>query len=197
MKEVVRRVDQRPARVRWVVLSGLLAAVTAVCSLLAIPNPFLPAVPFTLQVFAVCLAAAVLPPRWAFASQAVYLLLGAIGIPVFAGGAAGPAILVSVTGGFLWGYPFAAALGATVAGRGGGFWRLGLGALACIVVIYVFGYAGMLVFGRVPLDTATLVGLLTFLPWDLVKGGLAAAVALRARRILGPGEAWSDASARG
>ncbi len=181
----------RSAHLRRLVLASLLAALTAVCSLLAIPNPFVPAVPFTLQVFAVCLTAAVLPPRWAFAAQVVYLVLGAIGVPVFAGGAAGPAVLVSVTGGFLWAYPFAAAAGAAVAGRLGGFWRLCVAAMVSIAIIYGFGYAGMLVFGHVPAGPASLLGLLTFLPWDLAKGALAAAVALRVRRALNAQEAWA------
>lgn len=171
-------------RVQLLALTACLAALTAVCSLIAVPNPLIPAVPFTLQVFAVCLAGAVLPPRWAFASQVVYLLLGTIGLPVFAGGAAGPAALVSVTGGFLWGFPFAALLISVLAGSRPGWWRAVLAGVAGILGLYVFGIAGVVVFGHAPLNLVTVGGVLSFLPWDIAKTVIAAAIALRLRPAL-------------
>lgn len=168
-------------RLRLLVFSGLLAAITAVCSLLAIPNPLVPAVPFTLQVFAVCLAGLLLPPGWAFAAEVVYLFLGVIGVPVFAGGASGAGVLLTVTGGFLWSYPIAAAACSWIAGRAAPLWRLIAGGIVAIVVIYALGFAGMVQFGHLPADAATLFGLGSFLPWDILKAILAAVVALRAR----------------
>ncbi len=171
------------SRLRLLVLAALLAAVTAVCSLIALPNPLVPGVPFTLQVLAVCLAGMLLPPRFAAASQAVYVLLGAIGLPVFAGGGAGVGVLVSVTGGFLWGYPFAAATCAAISGRGGAI-RLVAGGVAAIVVIYAFGFSGMVAFGGVRPDLASALSLASFLPWDLAKAVIAAALAVRLRPAL-------------
>lgn len=179
-------------RLRYLVFAALLAAITAVCSLIAIPNPLLPAVPFTLQVFAVCLTGAMLPIGWAFAAETVYLLLGVIGVPVFAGGAAGPAVLISITGGFLWGYPFAAAAAAAVVGRGSGLWRLFAGALTAVVFIYAFGFGGMVVFGHVRANWATIGGLLSFVPWDIGKAVLAAVVAVRIRQAVGLGRVWAS-----
>jgi len=171
-------------RLRLLVLAALLAAVTAVCSLLALPNPLVPAVPFTLQVLAVCLTGMLLPPAWAFGAQAVYLLLGILGLPVFAGGAAGVGVLFSVTGGFLWAYPPAAAVCSALAGRATSPWRLGAAGLLATAVIYAGGFAGMVLFGHLPATPATLIGLGSFLPWDLLKAGLAAVLAARLRRAL-------------
>ncbi len=168
-------------RLRRLALAALLAALTAVCAQIALPNPLLPGVPFTLQIFAVCLTGALLTPRWAFASQAVYLLLGAVGLPVFAGGAAGPAVLFSVVGGFLWAYPLAAAACAWIAGGRCAYPRLAAAEVAAIVVVYAGGLAGMVLLGHLPLNTRTLLGLGSFLPWDLLKALLAAAVTLRLR----------------
>ncbi len=173
-------------RLRLMVRSALFVAVTAVCALIAIPNPLV-AVPFTLQVLAVCLTGLVLPPRWAFAVQAVYLGLGAVGVPVFAGGTSGPGILVSISGGFLWSYPFAAALAAVIAGQRGGLGRLVAAGVAAIAVIYAFGFAGMVVFGHLPADLKSLAGLGLFVPWDVLKAVLAALIALRLRRAMGAG----------
>lgn len=174
-------------RLRHLVLAAFLAAITAICSLLAIPNPLLPTVPFTLQVFAVCLTGLLLPIGWAFAAQVVYLLLGIIGLPVFAGGASGPAVLFTVTGGFLWSYPLAAAACSLLAGRRAPLWRLLAGGVVAILVIYALGFAGMVQFGHLPATAATLLGLGTFLPWDLLKAGIAAAAALRVRAALRSG----------
>lgn len=165
-------------RLRFAILAALMAAITAVCSLIAIPNPLVH-VPFTLQVFAVCLTGLVLPPGWAFAAQIVYLFLGVIGVPVFAGGAAGAGVLFTVTGGFLWAYPLAAAACSAVAGRA--YWRLVAGGLLAIVIIYALGFAGMVVFGHVPANGKALLGLASFLPLDVVKAVVAATVAVRLR----------------
>lgn len=61
-------------------------------------------VPFTLQNFAIGLIATVFRPREAVLSAGLYLLLGAIGLPVFAGGGAGFQALVGPTAGYLWFY---------------------------------------------------------------------------------------------
>ncbi len=177
-------------RLRFLILAALLAAITAICSLLAVPNPLLPSVPFTLQVFAVCLTGVLLPPGWALAAQAVYLFLGVIGAPVFAGGASGPGVLFTLTGGFLWSYPLAAYACAAIAGaRPAPLWRLVAAGVAAIAVIYALGFAGMVVFGHLPADAATLLGLASFLPWDLVKAVLAALVAVRVRAAVVGGAA--------
>ena len=70
-------------RVRRMVLCALFAALTAVCSQIAIPMPW--GVPINLALFAVYMAGTMLGPVWGAASQLVYLLLAAVGVPVMAG----------------------------------------------------------------------------------------------------------------
>ncbi len=170
-------------RLRLLVTSALFVAITAVCSLIAIPNPLVP-VPFTLQVLAVCLTGLLLPWRWALASLVVYLALGAAGLPVFASGSGGLGPLFGVTGGFLWAFPVAALVAALAAGRRPGLLRLVLAGVAAILVIYVGGLAGMVGMGHLPLSWKTAAGLGLFLPWDLLKAVLAALLAVRLRRAL-------------
>ena len=86
------------------VLCALFAALTALCSWISLP---VPPVTFTLQTFAVLLALGVLGGKGGCASIAVYLLLGAVGLPVFSGFRGGIGALLDVTGGFLWGFPAA------------------------------------------------------------------------------------------
>src|SRR5262249_61686117 len=82
------------------------SVVTALAAQVAIPLPWTP-VPITGQTFAVLLTGAVLGARRAFLAQVLYLLEGAVGLPVFAGGAAGMLKLIGPTGGYLLAVPFA------------------------------------------------------------------------------------------
>lgn len=87
---------------------ALLAAIIAVCSIISFPLPS--GVPVTLQTFAIALAGFTLGWKFAPVSVAVYLMIGAVGVPVFAGFKSGFSVLFGVTGGYLWGFIFMAAL---------------------------------------------------------------------------------------
>lgn len=100
-------------KIKRLVLTGLFAAFTAVCSIITIPLP-VTMVPINLAVLAVFLTGALLPKGAALGAQAVYLLLGLVGVPVFAGFAAGPGSLLGPTGGYLIAYPVMAFLIALV-----------------------------------------------------------------------------------
>ncbi|MBR5613911.1 MAG: biotin transporter BioY [Clostridia bacterium] len=76
------------------------AAIMAVCAWVWIPAP----VPFTLQTFGVFLASGLLGAKRGTLSVLVYLLLGALGVPVFSAGRAGIGVLLGATGGFLTGF---------------------------------------------------------------------------------------------
>ena len=81
---------------------ALFAAVIAVCSLITIPLPS--GIPVTLQTFAVALAGFMLGWKGGTISVAVYLAIGAVGVPVFSGFTGGIAKFAGVTGGYLWGF---------------------------------------------------------------------------------------------
>lgn len=89
---------------RTIVSIGMFTAVLSVLSIISIPMPS--GVPITLQTFAVALCGYVLGWKKGTASTLLYILLGTIGVPVFAGMTGGPAWLVGYTGGFIWGFFF-------------------------------------------------------------------------------------------
>lgn len=157
---------------------------TALSARIVIPLPFTP-VPITGQTFAVLLTGAALGARRGAAAMGLYVLEGLVGLPVFAGGASGLARLLGPTGGYLLGYIAAAYLTGTLAERG---WdrtvRWAAAAMAAgNVIVYLFGVPWLAlvprVVGGVALgwERAVTLGLLPFIPGDLIKLA-AAAVAL-------------------
>lgn len=91
----------KPTPIRSLTYIAIGAALIAVLSQITIP---IGPVPFTLQTLAIGLLASLYPVKETLASIGFYLLLGAIGLPVFAGFSGGFAALVSPTSGFLWGF---------------------------------------------------------------------------------------------
>ena len=84
------------------VMAGVFAALLVVLSQVSIPLPT--GIPVTLQTFAVALCGCVLGPAVGSAAVGVYLALGAVGVPVFAGFSGGAGALVGMTGGYLWAF---------------------------------------------------------------------------------------------
>src|SRR3989344_4961015 len=93
--------------IKGMVFAALFAALTAAVSPIKIPLGFTP-VPITLQTLMVLLSGAVLGSRLGALSQFLYVLVGALGLPVFAGGGSGLGALLGPSGGYLISYPFAA-----------------------------------------------------------------------------------------
>ena len=146
---------------------------TALAAQIAIPVPWSP-VPITGQTFAVLLTGALLGARRAFIAQALYLLEGAAGLPVFAGGAAGLAKLAGPTAGYLVAFPFAAAVTGALCERGWDrrFVTMMWAMLSGSVVVFALGLAWLSRF--MPGDRLLGAGLLPFVPGDVVKAALAA-----------------------
>lgn len=155
------------------VLAG--SALIALSARVAFPLPFSP-VPVTGQTFAVLLVGAVLG-RWrGTAAVLAYLAEGAAGLPVFAGGLSGPAVLVGPTGGYLFGFVLGAWLCGYLAERG---WDRHVGGtLASMVLgnIVIFAIALPWLARFVGGANVWAMGFWPFIPGDIVKIGLAAAV---------------------
>ena len=168
----------------------LFAILTAVGAALEVPLPGTP-VPITLQTLFVSLAGALLGPVSGAASQALYVLAGAMGAPVFSGGDAGVGVLMGPTGGYLLAFPIAAAITGKLAGATrtrvtlAGAARLGTAIFLGTVAIFVGGAAQLtLLTGDVNLAITS--GVLPFVIGDIVKVAAALGIALRYRtRTLG------------
>jgi len=89
-------------KVKNLVLTALFAAIIAILSQIVIPLPS--GIPFTLQTFAIALAAYLLGIRRSLIVLGVYIALGAVGVPVFSAFRGGIGVLLGATGGFIWGF---------------------------------------------------------------------------------------------
>lgn len=170
--------------------AALLAALMGASVVVTIPLPFSP-VPITLQVLFVFLAGLLLGPVWGTFSIVLYLVAGAIGIPIFAGMSGGIGPLFGPTGGYLWGYAIAAGMIGLVVHRGTDLrdpahapLPLLVGSLLIgLIVIYGLGTGYMAWLQQLTATEALLVGAVPFLLGDFLK--LVAAIAIvRSRRLV-------------
>src|ERR687894_1879519 len=163
-----------PRRRSLVFGAVLVVAFSAFVALMAkVAIPLWP-VPLTLQTLAVLLTGAALGSRRGALALLVYLAEGAVGLPVFAGGA-GIVYMLGPTGGYLVSYPVAAGLVGWLAERGWDrklVWTTAAMTLG-LLVIYAFGVVWLAGFLG-DLWTALVQGMLIFIPGDLVKIAIAA-----------------------
>lgn len=130
--------SRRAFTTKEMVLTAMLTAVMAVCSWISVPAE----IPFTLQTFAVFCAIGLLGGRNGLFSILVYILLGAIGIPVFAGPSGGIGIILGNTGGYIVGFVFIALIcWLTEKLFGNGLIVRIISMLVGLAVLYAFGTA--------------------------------------------------------
>ena len=162
------------------------AALIAICSWISIPT----AVPFTLQTFAVFFVLLLLGGERGTAATLVYVLLGAVGVPVFAGFTGGIGIILGNTGGYIIGFLFVGLIYTL-------FTRVFKKNMAMKVVALVLGLAVCYAFGtawfmHVYLKNSGEIGLLTVLGWcvfpfiipDLLKMALAIVISKRIEPVI-------------
>lgn len=170
-------------------LAALFAAVTTICSWINIPLPFTP-VPINLATLAMLLTGGLLGPKYGTISMTVYVILGAIGAPVFHGFTGGLGIIAGPTGGYIIGY----IAGALVCGIIVKYlWKKGflmllaaliLGTFAC----YLFGTAWFIVSTGSGLIAALLMCVVPFLIGDGIKIVIAFFLIKKLKPILSKGE---------
>ena len=171
------------SRTRAIAFTALSIALIAVSAWIIVP---IGPIPFTLQMFAVTLVIVVLEPKQAIGAIAGYLVLGAIGVPVFSGMRGGIGVLMGPTGGFLWGYLIgvSAAVGLLHLFRLRGIDNFATGVVAGVVftaIAYVCGWAQYMVVADVGPLASFAATVAPFVFVDLVK--IVAAVAT-ARMVL-------------
>jgi len=166
--------------IKNIILTGMFTAIICVLSQVIIP---LQPVPFSLSLLAIYLTGALLEPRYALSSALAYVILGAFGLPVFAGFAGGPHILTGMTGGFIMAYPVMALVTSV-------FYKLSkkfrsvlyiglpvLGMTLSLIICYLLGTLWFCFVTKSSAAYALSVCVLPFIVFDLIKILMAVAIA--------------------
>ena len=165
---------------------GIFVALTAVMAQISVPLPL--GVPLTMQTFAVSMTGILLGNRLGFWAVLCYVLLGATGVPVFAGFTGGPHILAGYTGGFLLSFPAMAWVIGFFSQRASKKYAMALGLLAGTALNYTCGILFFSILTGSGLHAAFLACAAPFLPTELIKavlaGTLGTLIKKRARHIL-------------
>lgn len=150
---------------------AMFAAVITVCAQIQIPTT----VPFTLQTLGVFVAGSMLGWKRGTISVLLYILLGLVGIPVFAGFSGGVATLFGLTGGYIIGFIFTALLVGFMCDKlGKKLWVLAVSMILGLLVCYAFGTAWFMVVyssnnGAIDLMTALSWCVIPYLLFDAAK----------------------------
>jgi biotin transport system substrate-specific component len=176
-------------KTRDLILTGLFAALTAVGAYITIPLPY---VPLTLQVFFCMFAGVILGSKLGMLSQIIYVLIGLIGVPVFAGGVGGFSYILKPSFGYLIGFIIAAyIIGKIVESHKEiSFGKILTAELIGLIVIYILGISYMLLIVNLyvgkpmTLVSAIKVGFIPFILADLIKALLCSAIANQALVVL-------------
>ena len=169
--------------IRQMVFCALFAALIVVFAQIQVPLPGL--VPISLATFGVMMAGLLLGWKFGLMAVAVYVLLGAVGVPVFAGFKGGIAALTGPTGGYIIGYlPYAVLAGLPVKKAQESFWgRMGLLALGTFAC-YLLGTTWFMHATGRTLGGSMGLCVLPFLPGDAVKMALASFLTPRLRKAI-------------
>ena len=167
---------------RRTVLASLMAALAAVGAYLAVP---IGPVPIVLTNLFVLLSGLLLGSRGGLISMGLYLLVGAIGLPVFSGGRGGLVHFLGPTGGYLFGYALGAWITGLISERSGGRMVLDIVAVvAGVLAIYACGVPWLKVITQMSWTKAFWVGMVPFLIGDGIKAAAALLLARAVRPIL-------------
>lgn len=163
---------------------ALVAAILCILAPVSITLGFTP-IPITLGIFAIVMAGIILGSKRGTLCVLIYILIGAVGLPVFSGYAGGIQKIAGPSGGYLWGYLFLAWFTGYFAEKFAGKWYMVfLGALIGAVVCYGFGTVWMGVQLSMDPVEALWAGVIPFIPFDLVKIATAVAACCPVRAML-------------
>ena len=159
--------NKRKSTTKHLIICGIFAALAAVCSQIQIP---LPMVPINLALFAVHMSGALLGAKLGTISMLVYVLLGAVGAPVFSGFTGGFGTLAGPTGGYIIGYILCAFIVGIICDKWGrAIPKMALAMVLGVICCYTFGTAWFMIVMKMGLWESLLACVFPFLIGDAVK----------------------------
>ena len=164
-------------KTRDLVVCSLFAAMTAVLSQISIPLPN--GIPLTLQLFAVFLCGVILGAKKGFISTLVYVVLGAIGLPVFAGFTGGFQYIVGYSGGFIISFPLVAFIIGFVSEKTDNMVLILLSTILGLIVSYTIGTLVFSLVTNTSISASLAACVIPFIFTDLLKCFIATVIGLK------------------
>ena len=149
-----------------IVLVGVFVAIISICAWISIP---MVPIPITLQILGVFITASILGAKLGTVSIIIYILLGAVGLPVFSNFTGGFGILLSPTGGFIIGFIFTALTIGIITSFKNSILTNTLAMILGLLLCYIFGTVWYCIYAGVDFITAVLFCVVPFLIGDSVK----------------------------
>lgn len=169
-------------KLRMMIITALFAAIIGILAQITIP---LPLVPITGQTLAIGLAATILGAKFGTISVLLYILIGAAGIPVFAGMSAGISVIVGPTGGFLVGFiPTAYFIGWMLEKTGYTIKNATIANIIGMIITLCFGTAWLKIAADLSWTAAFTSGFAPFIIVGILKATLASWIGITVRQRL-------------
>ena len=163
-------------KLRTLVYIALIAAILCVTAPWAIPNPLSPTIPFTLAIFVISLFSLIFGAKVSVPATALYIVIGAIGVPVFSG----------PTGGYIIGFLGLAFLaGLTAYPKFSAIWKRIILLIAGLAVAYFFGTVWFVISTKTSFFPALMLCVVPYIPFDLAKLALALGLSSLVKSRLG------------
>lgn len=163
---------------------ALVAAILCILAPVSFYVPFTP-IPITMGIFAIAMTGIILGKTKGTICVLIYILLGAVGLPIFSGYIGGIPKIAGPTGGYIWGYLFLTWITGFFVEKSAGKWYVCfLGGLLGTIVCYAFGTAWLAAQQKLGLTEALWAAVIPFIPFDLIKIVFAVAVCCPVRSIL-------------
>lgn len=160
-----------------ITICALFSAITALLSQISIPIPFT-TVPLTMQVFAVAISGVLLGAKKGFISQLIYMLMGSIGLPVFAQMSGGLSIVLGPTGGFILGFPLMALVIGYFSKKYNKTIYILIGMIIGIIIDYLIGTILFVFVTKSTFMQGLMMCVVPFIVVDLIKIGLATVIGI-------------------
>ena len=173
-------------KTKTLTLCAIFAAILCVCSVVTIP---IGPVPITLGLFGIMLTAVILGAKKGAISVLVFILLGAVGLPVFSGFKGGVGVLLGPTGGYIWSYIIVALfIGRFAAKEYDNKWfailRIFVVCLIGIVICYALGTVQFMIVRKMDFVKSLSLCVIPFIPFDICKAAVSAYVGYTVRAAL-------------
>ncbi|WP_244835154.1 biotin transporter BioY [Clostridium sp. BJN0001] len=172
------------SKVKNITIIGVLTALICVAAPFSIPLPFTPT-PISFANLAIYFSACILGAKKSTLSVLIYLLIGSIGLPVFAGFSGGLSGIAGPTGGYLIGFLFMAFIsGLFIEKFENKIYICIIGMILGTAVCYLFGTAWLSMQLKLSFNKALVMGVFPFIPGDLIKIIVASIVGIKVRKRL-------------